>query len=187
MEESIGRQESVLAALEQYEGRLLRYARRLAGGDDNLARDVVQHAFLQLCRQPPRELNGRLGSWLYTVCRHRAIDLMRNSCRLEPLDCGNGRESPGREADPAELSETRDAGEQVRRAIATLPDKQQEVVNLWAEGFVYREISEITGASENYVRVMMHRAMQTLREHPLLRPLVDDENRHQSAKTLNHE
>lgn len=176
MEESVGRQTAVLGALEQYEGRLLHYARRLTG-DDSLARDVVQHAFLQLCRQPPRELNGRLGSWLYTVCRHRAIDLKRSSCRLEPLAGGCGCEAPGREADPAELSETRDAGEQVRRAIATLPDKQQEAVNLWAEGFAYREISEITGATENYVRVLIHRAMQALRQHPLLRQLLDSESR----------
>ena len=186
MEDSIGRQESVLAALEQYEERLLRYARRLTG-DENLARDVVQHAFLQLCRQPPRDLNGRLGSWLYTVCRHRAIDLKRSLCRLEPLDCDGGHERPSREADPAVLSETRDAGEQVRRAIVTLPAKQQEVVNLWAEGFGYREISEITGASENYVRVMMHRAMQTLRQHPLVRALMDGGDHAESTKAVNHE
>ncbi|HEX5443294.1 MAG TPA: RNA polymerase sigma factor [Pirellulales bacterium] len=174
MDDTVSRQESVLAALEQYEGRLLVYARRLTG-DENLARDVVQHAFLQLCRQPPGEPNGRLGSWLYTVCRHRAIDLKRSSCRLAPLDGACGHEAPGREADPADSSETRDAADQVRRAIATLPEKQQEAVNLWAEGFAYREISEITGASENYVRVLVHRAMQALREHPLVRGLMDDE------------
>ncbi|HEX7448547.1 MAG TPA: RNA polymerase sigma factor [Pirellulales bacterium] len=176
MDDTVSRQASVLAALEQYEGRLLVYARRLTG-DENLARDVVQHAFFQLCRQPPRELNGRLGSWLYTVCRHRAIDLKRGSCRLAPFDGSCGHDAPGREIDPAELSETRDAGEQVRRAIATLPEKQQEAVNLWAEGFAYRDISEITGASENYVRVLVHRAMQALRQHPLLRQLLEDESK----------
>jgi RNA polymerase sigma factor (sigma-70 family) len=169
------RREWVLAALDSYEGRLLRYAQRLTGGDANLARDVVQHAFLQLCRQPPGELNGRLGSWLYAVCRNRAIDLKRRTCRLEPFACGAECEAPGRELDPADLLEMHDAGDLVRRAIGTLPERQQEVVNLWSEGFAYREISEITGATENYVRVMVHRAFQTLREHPLLQRLIADE------------
>jgi RNA polymerase sigma factor (sigma-70 family) len=166
------RREWVLAALDTYEGRLLRYAQRLTG-DENLARDVVQHSFLQLCREPPRAVNGQLGSWLYAVCRNRAIDLKRRSCRLEPF-AGVG-ETPGRELDPAELLETLDAGDLVRRAIATLPERQQEVVNLWSEGFAYREISEITGATENYVRVMVHRAFHTLREHPLLQRLIAEE------------
>ena len=174
-DDSNSRREWVLEALDAYEGRLLRYAQRLTDGDVNLARDVVQHAFLQLCRQPARELNGQLGSWLYAVCRNRAIDLKRRTCRLEPFACGAERDAPGRELDPAELLETLDAGELVRRAIGTLPERQQEVVNLWSEGFAYREISEITGATENYVRVMVHRAFQSLREHPLLRRLIAEE------------
>ena len=169
------RREWMLAALDTYESRLLRYAQRLTGGDVNLARDVVQHAFLQLCGQPPRELNGQLASWLYAVCRNRAIDLKRRTCRMEPFARGAEHDTPGRELDPAELLETRDAGDLVRRAIECLPERQQEVVNLWAEGFAYCEISEITGATENYVRVMVHRAFQTLREHPLLRRLIEEE------------
>lgn len=173
-DESNRRQEWVLAALDAYEGRLLRYAQRLTDGDVNLARDIVQHAFLQLCRQPPHELNGALGSWLYAVCRNRAIDLKRRGFRLEPF-FGDEREAPGRELDPAEELETRDAAELVRRAIETLSERQQEVVSLWSEGFAYREISQITGATENYVRVMIHRAFQTLREHPLLQRLIAEE------------
>jgi RNA polymerase sigma factor (sigma-70 family) len=172
-DESNTRREWVLAALDSYEGRLLRYAQRFV--DENLARDVVQHAFLQLCRQPPHSLNGQLSSWLYAVCRNRAIDLKRRTCRLEPLACGGDQETAGREVDPAESFETHDAGELVRKAIGTLPQRQQEVVNLWSEGFCYREISEITGATENYVRVMVHRAFQSLREHPLLRRLIAEE------------
>ncbi|HEX7380115.1 MAG TPA: sigma-70 family RNA polymerase sigma factor [Pirellulales bacterium] len=169
------RQEWVLAALDTYESRLLRYAQRLTG-DQNLARDVVQHSFLQLCQQRPRALNGQLGSWLYAVCRNRAIDLKRRDCRLEPLAQCAEHDTPGREADPAELLETLDAGELVRRAVKALPERQQEVVNLWSEGYTYREISEITGATENYVRVMVHRALQTLREHPLLQRMLAEES-----------
>lgn len=173
-DESDKRRAWVLTALDSYESRLLRYAQRFVG-DENLARDVVQHAFMQLCRQKPGELNGQLGSWLYAVCRNRAIDLKRRNARLEEFLGGTDQEAAGREVDPAEQFETHDAGDLVRRAIGTLPPRQQEAVTLWSEGFAYREISQITGATENYVRVMVHRAFQSLREHPLLRRLIAEE------------
>ena len=173
--ERIAQRAWVLTALDEFEGRLLRYSQRLTGGDLDLARDVVQHAFLRLCDQRPEDLDGRLAAWLYAVCRNRAIDIERKNKRLEPLAAVNGGETRGREGDPAELAETRDAGEQIRRAIAALPDKQRDVVNLWADGFTYREISEITEHTESYVRVIAHRAFHALRRHPLVARMAPDE------------
>src|SRR4051794_796992 len=64
------RREWVLAALEQFEGRLTRYAQRLTCDLDK-ARDVVQYVFLKLCDQSPKQIENRLAQWLYTVCRNR--------------------------------------------------------------------------------------------------------------------
>jgi RNA polymerase sigma-70 factor (ECF subfamily) len=170
---SQGRRDWVLSALDEFEGPLLRYARRLSG-DLNLARDIVQHAFLRLCDQEPAQLDGRLAAWLYTVCRNRAIDLKRRDMRLEPLANREGAEGAGREIDPADWMETQDAGDALRSAVATLPVKQKDVVNLWAEGFTYREISQITGDREGYVRVLVHRAIVALREHAAVKRLLGE-------------
>ncbi len=174
-EQRIAHRDWVLAALDEFEGRLLRYAQRLTDGDGELARDVVQHAFLRLCDQQPDQLNGRLAAWLYAVCRNRAIDLRRKSSRLEPLLPAGEAEAFTREAGPAEAAELNDAGEQVRRAIADLPEKQRDVVNLWSEGFTYREIGQITEHTESYVRVIAHRAFQALRRDPLLARMIRGE------------
>jgi len=171
---SHGRREWVLSALDKFEGPLLRYARRLTG-DLDLARDVVQHAFLRLCDQEPLELNGRLAAWLYTVCRNRAIDLKRRDGRLELFPRCDGAEGTSRETDPADWLESQDTGDVLHSAVATLSEKQQDAVNLWAEGFSYREISQITGDREGYVRVLVHRGIIALREHPGLRRLMDEE------------
>ena len=48
-------------------------------------REVVQETFLQLCKQRPEELNGELGGWLFTVCRHRALDVLRKEKRMTLL------------------------------------------------------------------------------------------------------
>ncbi|HXT58176.1 MAG TPA: sigma-70 family RNA polymerase sigma factor [Pirellulales bacterium] len=170
--QGIAQREWVLTALDEFEGRLLRYSQRLTNGDSDLARDVVQHAFLRLCDQRPEELNGRLAAWLFAVCRNRAIDMKRKDSRIEPLSSACGSETHGRESDPAESAENRDAGQQIRKAIDSLPEKQRDVVNLWADGFTYREISQITEHTESYVRVIAHRAFQALRQHPLVTRMV---------------
>lgn len=162
-EQLVSRREWVLSALDQYEGRLTRYAERLMGGDRDQARDVVQHAFLRLCDEAREVLRDHVGQWLFTVCHHRAVDLVRKQKRLEPFTNGDGAVCAGREPDPAATLETKDAYEHVRRLVATLQTKQQEAVNLWAEGFSYRQISQITGRSEGYVRVLVHRAFQEIR------------------------
>ena len=66
----------VLEAVDQFEVRLLRFAARLLG-DEDAARDAVQQAFLRLCSQSAERLNGREGPWLFAVCRHVAIDVLR--------------------------------------------------------------------------------------------------------------
>src|SRR5262245_61842836 len=80
MEQDNDRREWVLAALDQFERRLLRYAQRLTGNLDE-ARDVVQFVFLRLCDQSPDEIGDRLAQWLYTVCRNRAMDVLRSRGR----------------------------------------------------------------------------------------------------------
>jgi len=188
MDQEAERRQRILAVLAEHEGPLTRYAQRLVGGDLNLARDVVQHVFLQLCRLELRPLPDPLAAWLFTVCRNQAIDVMRSRGRLASLEDDQGQEGPGREADPADALETKDACEQVRRVVSELGARQREVVNLWSEGFGYREISGIVGVTEGNVRVLIHRAFQTIRRHPdvarLLEPATEPVPYHVAAARL---
>ncbi|NLF10103.1 MAG: sigma-70 family RNA polymerase sigma factor [Pirellulaceae bacterium] len=162
------RQRWVLQALEQYEARLLRFAARLLGDDDS-ARDAVQHTFLRLCDQPPERLDGRVGPWLFAVCRNQAVDMLRrrggeSNCDETVLD-----DCP----DPADAAERADLSECVNRLIDRLPLPQREALALWSEGFSYRQIAAATGAAEGNVRVIVHRALKSLRKNPALQRLMD--------------
>jgi DNA-directed RNA polymerase specialized sigma24 family protein len=64
---------------------LLRYATRLVGDADR-AQDIVQDTFVRLMAQPPDTVDGHLVEWLYTVCRHRAVDVLRQEGRMKSLD-----------------------------------------------------------------------------------------------------
>jgi len=173
----------VMEAVERYEGALLRYARRLVG-DLDLAHDAVQHTFLKLCGESKGSIEQRLGPWLFAVCRNRAVDHLRRGGRERPLWDGSSGASPhppgiasqpsppSREADPAVAAEAHDLADRLHRLLAELPPSQAEAIELWCQGFSYRQIAEITGRQEGHVRVLAHRGLTKLRAHPLVRGLL---------------
>ena len=164
----------VLTALDEHEGRLTRYALRLTG-DAHAARDVVQHVFLQLCDRPPASRNGQLTSWLFTVCHNRAMDVRRRGGRATSLEHVPPESLGSDIGDPALAAEAGDSVELLREVIDTLPEAQRLVVNFWSAGFRYAEIAELLGKSESYVRVASHRAWQTIRKHPRVRKLLEQQ------------
>ena len=168
------RRQWVLAALREYELPLLRFVGRLLGREDS-AGDVVQFAFLRLCEQSPEDLHDRVAPWLYTVCRNKAVDLMRQRGRIEPMPEG---EEPtcDRQSDPAEIAERQEVYQRLIGLIDRLPPAQREVIALWSEGFTYREIATMLQRTEGNVRVLIHRAIKRLREHPTCRQLIESES-----------
>ena len=67
--------------MREHQASLVRYVARLLGGDLDRAQDVVQDAFVRLCQQSEPEVRGHEVEWLYTVSRHRAIDVVRKEAR----------------------------------------------------------------------------------------------------------
>lgn len=164
----------VMEAVELYELPLLRYARRLLG-DVDLAADAVQHAFVKLCEESAGQLEGRVAPWLFRVCRNRAVDHLRRSGREQtlvespPEGAGHAAAGPvDRAAGPATVAEHRELAARLRELMHTLPAAQREAIDLWCEGFTYRQIAEITGRQEGNIRVLAHRGLAALRRHPLV-------------------
>ena len=150
--------------LALHEGPLLRYAQRILG-DLELARDVVQETFLKLCRQSPAELDGHAAEWLYTVCRHAAIDARRKDRRMSTLTDEAEAATTGRERAPDSPVETNDSAHRVLSLVHKLSPSQQEVIRLrFQSGLSYKEISGITGMTVNHVGVVLHNALKALRE-----------------------
>ena len=153
----------VLEAVDRFEGPLTLYAARLLGDGDR-ARDVVQDTFLKLCKQPQAELQDRLAEWLFTVCRNRALDVLRKERRMNPLSDEQAESYAGTELDPAEALAHSDAARQALELLETLPVNQREVIRLkFQHGFSYREISRISGHSVSNVGYLIHAGMKTLR------------------------
>jgi RNA polymerase sigma-70 factor (ECF subfamily) len=165
------RRDWVLSVVDEYEGGLTRFAARMLG-DQESARDVVQHAFLRLCERSPNELHDRVAPWLFTVCRNRAVDMLRARERTVSFDEGDGRECTSQEQDPAVAVEQQELYARLSALVVGLPPGQREAIDLWTEGFTYRQIAAISGRSEGSVRVLVHRALKRLRRHPIARRLA---------------
>lgn len=165
----------VLEAVDLYELPLQRYARRLLG-DFDLAADAVQHAFLKLCEQSQATLDGRVAPWLFRVCRNKALDHLRQAGREHAdSEAAAMASAAGTVTDPARLAEHTDLAARLRELVKSLPAPQREAIDLWCEGFTHKEIAAITGRTEGHVRVLVHRALAALRQHPLVKPLLTTE------------
>lgn len=65
----------------EHQAPLVRHATKLLSDPDR-ARDVVQDTFIKLMAQPSEAVEGHVVEWLFTVCRHRALDVLRKEGRM---------------------------------------------------------------------------------------------------------
>jgi RNA polymerase sigma factor (sigma-70 family) len=151
-----------------------RYQRRVFGlaqlivGDDGLAEEVAQEAFVRAWRHAG-SFDGRRGSvttWLLSITRNLAIDAVRAQ-----------RSRPAVPTDPAALLRTDlapDAAEaataatemtRVRAAIVRLPAEQRRALLFAAlHGYTAREISELEGVPLGTAKTRIRSALFRLRD-----------------------
>lgn len=155
----------------EQQGPLTRYATRLLGDADR-ARDVVQDTFVKLMGQPPGAVDGHTVEWLFTVCRHRALDVLRKEGRMRRFEEGQVDRVTAGDLRPGRMLEQAETQAVVLQLIDRLPRNQQEVVRLkFQNGFSYKEISRITELSVSNVGFLIHTAVARLRsEFASLRP-----------------
>jgi RNA polymerase sigma factor (sigma-70 family) len=157
--------ELINRVLRDYEGPLLGYTQGIVG-DLESARDIVQETFIKLLEQEPgRIAETGLKSWLYTVCRNRALDSLRKRKRLVSMEEESIPQLSSPERAPDEILSQEETVAQVMRFVARLPANQQEVIKLkFQADLSYKEISVLTGLSQSNVGFLIHTALQRLRQ-----------------------
>jgi RNA polymerase sigma-70 factor (ECF subfamily) len=149
--------------VREHQAALTRYAARLLGDPDR-ARDVVQDTFVRLLSQPREQLDGHVVEWLFTVCRHRALDILRKEGRMKRFDPGEAERVATADPRPGRALEAAETSAEILRLIGHLPPNQQEVIRLkFQNGFSYKEISRITALSVTNVGFLIHTAVTRLR------------------------
>lgn len=155
--------EELFAALES---PLLGYAFRLVG-DQALAEDMVQEAFMKLHAQFDQVLEPR--RWLYRTVHNQAMNSFRRSGKIVAFPTGTdeGGSPVDHAADPQPLPDEQMArGEGidlVRLGLETLDDRARELIRLkFNEDLSYKEISARTGLTVGHVGYILHHALKSI-------------------------
>jgi RNA polymerase sigma-70 factor, ECF subfamily len=141
-----------------------------AVGDFNLAEECVQDAFVALWRRADRfdPARAKLTTWLLTVVRNRAVEVLRASA-ARPADLRPEVEHDGTEAGPAELVADAERAGRVAEALAALPEPQLAVVRLaYFDGLSHAEIAARLDVPVGTVKSRIRLGLERLR------PLVDE-------------
>jgi RNA polymerase sigma-70 factor (ECF subfamily) len=162
-EETVNAGQSFEAIVRRFEVPLVQYATRITG-DRERARDVAEETLIKFERNgsvPPE----KTATWLFTVCRNGALNVCRKEKRLMYLEEAVIESRAGDDPMPSAQLERLEAHGFLARIIATLPLRQQEVLQLkFQNDLSYAEIAEITKTTANSVGVLIHTALKTLRQ-----------------------
>ncbi len=152
------------AIVRRFERPLLAFAVRFTGEPER-ARDVVQDTFARFARSGPDEFEGGdPARWLFTVCRHRALDVCRREGRVTFVDQDELANAPSSAPAPDEAAARGDEQALLLRIVAQLPARLQELLQLkFQQNLSYREIAAVTGLSETNVGFLLHTALKKLR------------------------
>ena len=138
-----------------------------AGTDYHAACDIVQETFLRLWkkRDELQEDPAQVSGYVYTIARHLRADRLRKQAhetlQEEITDADAGAVMPS-DSSPSDATYLR---RRLNAALAQLPPLVREAFALFQiSELPVREIARITGATENLVKVRVHRAKQKLRE-----------------------
>lgn len=158
------REQFVEQAMRDYESSLIGYAFTLLNDLDR-ARDVVQDTFVRLCRQDPAKVEVQLKAWLFTVCRNRALDVLRKEKRSEPLEEIQWQKVAGPGLQPDERLEMQERMAQLNSFLNDLTKNQREVIILkFQQGLSYQEIHKITNLSTSNIGFLIHSGLKRLRD-----------------------
>ena len=158
-----GDSDAVRAVYRSY-GRLVYAVAYKVLGDRGLAEEATQQAFLKAWRAAGSfDEDRELGPWLAAIARRVAIDVYRREAirSADPLETV----SPG---DPALASAPESAEAvyniwEVRRAVAELPEDEQEVVRLQHfEGLTHEQIAQQLNLPVGTVKSRSFRAHKRL-------------------------
>lgn len=157
-----GDKTAVSSLYEAYAQAIYRYISYRVDSD-MLAEDLTAEVFLRMVQGLPRyrDVGAPFGAWLYRIAATQIADHYRQNRRIAPETISENE--PSDDTDPFGKTAQNEERETLRRALATLPEDQQTLLIMrFMQQLPHSEVAAVLGKSEAAIRVMQHRALQTL-------------------------
>jgi RNA polymerase sigma-70 factor (ECF subfamily) len=157
--------------LEKYRASVNHFLYRMVQ-EQAVSEELGQEVFLRVYRsRETYEPTAKFTTWLFRIATHLALNWLRdqkNERGQERLD-ESTEDAPAREV--ADRSPSVEQSmvhqlkvEEVRRAVAALPEKQRAAVLMHKyEEMEYSQIAKVLSCSESAVKSLLFRAYETLR------------------------
>ncbi|HEY5691466.1 MAG TPA: RNA polymerase sigma factor [Cyclobacteriaceae bacterium] len=145
--------------------KLFRFALRLLN-DMEEAEDVVQEVMIKVWngRENMHQINN-WEAWCMRLTKNLSLDRLRARQRKATDSIGEGFEVKQEGLTPHENAEQTESMVQVNKLIASLPEKQRQVMHLRdVEGYSYKEICDILELDMSQVKISLFRARNVVRE-----------------------
>jgi RNA polymerase sigma-70 factor (ECF subfamily) len=155
-----------------FEELFARYYTRVYGialrllGDPQDAEELAQDVFLKLYRQPITADDANLGGWLYRVVTNDSFNALRSRRRRRGWLQRFAQRTPLAgidHEDPQAIVIERDDANQVRAALAQLPERQHAALVLRASGMSYADLAGALDIKPSSVGTILARAEHALR------------------------
>jgi RNA polymerase sigma factor (sigma-70 family) len=143
-------------------GVALRLLRRPA-----LAEEAVQDAFVQVWRRAGSfdPAKGAARTWLYTVLRHRALNILRGEVRTDLIDDFEPLGLASEEEDAEHLVSRLSEAGALRRCLEELePHRRRAIVLAYVHGLSHGELADRLGVPLGTIKSWIRRSLISLRE-----------------------
>src|SRR5262245_36717639 len=158
-----GREQGLAGLYDLYGRRAYGVALRVLG-DETLAQDAVQDAFVSIWRGAAgyRPERASPGTWLLTIVHRRAVDVVRRE-RHRRANVAEGYDATAGDATDDTVLD-RVEGARVRRALAQLDRRQRRLLELaYHRGFTQSEIAVELDVPLGTIKSRMSAALSRLR------------------------
>jgi len=163
---------AIEAIIAQYSDRLYRYFYRATGSRHD-AEDLLQDLWVRLVvAMRVYRHDGRFEAWLFRLAGNLAKNHARDTAQATQMGVATEDEQGDRfsqlpahgESDPATLIEQAEQIDQLRQALAELPEAQREVLTLhYFEQLTFEQIAERLDIQPGTAKMRAHRGMKRLR------------------------
>ena len=147
--------------LEHY-SRIVSVLLRLLG-DRTRAEELANDVFWKLYRIPGREVDCRVGGWLYRTATNLGIDALRAAARRSKYEGAAARSPQATTSSPLDDVVRAEQRRRVRAALAAIKPAQAQILILRASGFSYKELAETLEAKPGGIGTMLSRAQAEFR------------------------
>jgi RNA polymerase sigma-70 factor (ECF subfamily) len=131
---------------------------------DDIQQETFARFFRALRKEGAIHHPERIGSYVNSVCNYVLQEHYRNLGKNQPSE-DSDTEIPDKVLNLEKLAITEEVNERVREAVKSLAPRERDLISkVFFQEMEKDEVCAELGVSRDYLRVLMHRAIEHLRE-----------------------